>query len=95
MKPVNYVGARWQGTTGWALLRVHADAGVDVREVLVQSAEPSGHFEAQAIKVVQTWRFKSAMARGVPKCVWLTITLRFVLHDHRRRGWLRVLRAAA
>lgn len=79
VKPTYPEEARRQGITGRVLLRVHIDAVGSVREVLVQSAEPAGFFEVQAVEALRKWRFKPGVRLGEPVPAWLLIPIRFAL----------------
>ena len=48
VKPIYPEEARRRGITGRVILRVQIDAAGNVREMLVQSAEPPGVFEVPA-----------------------------------------------
>ncbi|MBU1041716.1 MAG: energy transducer TonB [Proteobacteria bacterium] len=79
VKPTYPAEARRRGITGRVLLRVHVDAVGSVRDVLVQSAEPVGVFEAQAVEAVRKWRFKPGVRLGEPVPAWLLVPIRFAL----------------
>lgn len=81
VKPIYPEEARRRGITGRVILRVQIDAAGSVREVLVQSAEPPGVFEVQAVEALRKWRFKPTMDKGMPVGIWLTMPVRFVLND--------------
>lgn len=81
VKPIYPAEARRRGITGRVILRVQIDVAGSVREVLVQSAEPPGVFEVQAVEAMRKWCFRPAMDKGMPVGIWMTMPVRFVLND--------------
>lgn len=79
VKPVYPMAARRRGLNGRVVLRLYVDEHGGVREVRVQSAEPAGMFEAQAVAAARRWRFTPAMAHGEPVGMWMTLPVRFTL----------------
>jgi protein TonB len=81
VKPVYPMDARRRGISGQVTLRLYVDAEGGVREVQVQSAEPSGIFEEKAVEAARKWRFEPAVFKGAPVGVWMTLPVRFALGE--------------
>jgi len=79
VKPAYPAAARRQGLTGRVVLRVQVNAEGTVSDLRVESADPAGVFETQAVEAVRQWRFRPAVRQGAPVAVWFLLPIRFAL----------------
>src|SRR5262249_50248027 len=67
--------ARIEGTV---LLQVHVLEDGSVGECKIVKSIPT--LDAAAIECVRKWKFKPALAKGVPTAVWVAVPIRFAPH---------------
>lgn len=69
--------ARRSGTEGHVLVRVLIDEDGRVEEAEIVESEPTGVFDAAALKAIRGWRFSPATRLGQPVAVRVDIPVSF------------------
>lgn len=72
-------GARERGVEGWVRVRVLVSREGSVEQVVVDTAQPPGEFDAAAQDAARRWRFRPATYEGQPVRAWVRQKLVFQL----------------